>query len=93
MIDLEQYTPEIDRQTRIRIQLAKAAYAYEVLADPIMSDGDFDKLALEVDLNIKTRRPDLDKFFEEEFQPSTGSWIYRHPDIGIIARLVEWRKK
>ena len=36
-----QFCPE----TRIRIKVAVAAYAYEVMDDPIMSDAEFDRLA------------------------------------------------
>lgn len=79
------YAPEIDRETRLRIRLAVAAYAYEILNDNIMSDGDFDKLSQEVNLSIKTRRADLDHFFKNHFNPSTGSWIHQHPDLSKIA--------
>lgn len=83
------YNPVVDRQTWVRIKLAKAAYAYEILNNPIMSDDEFDKLALEVDLSIDTRRPDLDEFFRKEFSSSTGMWIYKHPDLNRIKFLLD----
>ena len=92
-MDLNGYTPEIDKQTRIRIQLSKAAYAYEFEDNPIMADAEFDKLAKEVDLSINTRRPDLDEFFRKEFSPSTGNWIHGHPDLDKIAWLVDRHRK
>lgn len=87
----EWYTPEINRQIWVRIQVAMAAYAYEVLNDPIMDDGEFDNLCLEVNLSIDTRRPDMDEWFRKEFSPSTGSWIYRHPELKKIEYLVNRR--
>lgn len=86
---LEWYTPKINRQIWVRFQIAMAAYAYEALSHPIMSDSEFDKLALEVDLSIDTRRPDLDEWFRKEYQPHTGSWIWRHPELNIIKVLTE----
>lgn len=82
------YTPEIEFQTRIRIRLAMAAYAYEFNDRPIMDDAEFDTLARQVDVSISTRRPDLDEFFRKEFSHSTGNWIHRHPDLYIIAAMV-----
>lgn len=82
------YSEEIDNQTRIRIQIAKAAYAYEVNDDPIIDDAVFDTLCRKVDVNIRTRRPDLDEFFRNEFSPETGRWIWKHPDFDKIGSLV-----
>lgn len=87
------YTPEINYQTRIRIQLAKAAYAYEYSDQPIMTDAEFDTMARQVDLGVDTRRPDLDEFFRKEFSHSTGMWIHKHPDLDKIAALVHWHRQ
>lgn len=83
------YSPEIDEQTRLRIQISMAAYAYEIIDTPIMDDATFDAMAKLIDVSIDTRRPDLDEFFRKEFSPHTGQWIHNHPDIDKIAWLVE----
>lgn len=83
------FNPEI----RNRIRLSVAAYAYEVAADPIMSDGEFDKLALAIRPRELTGRPILDLFFLESFEPHTGIWIRDHPELAGIARLYETHYK
>jgi hypothetical protein len=79
------YHPEI----RNRIRLSVAAYAYEVCADPIMSDAEFDALAASIVPAVATNRPDLDQFFAETFDPSTGAWVHQHPDLPGIRRLYD----
>jgi len=79
-IEDDMYSDTINTETKNRIKLAVAAYAYEVLNLPIMTDSDFDALAKKIDLSINTRRPDLDKWFRENFSPSTGMWVLNHPD-------------
>lgn len=71
---------ELFRRQRIRLMLA--AYAYECLNESIMSDADFDRLALEVDKtkHIATGLELSDKFFSEQFTPDTGMWIRKHPE-------------
>ena len=71
----------------MRIRLSIAAYAYEKHADSIMSDGEYDKLSLEVDTSIETGNKKMDKFFAEHFDPSTGQWIYKHPELKQIKEL------
>ena len=54
-----------------------------------ISDADFDKQCLEVDLSIDTVNKELDSFFRKEFDPSTGQWIHKHPEkrkIGLLLR-------
>jgi hypothetical protein len=89
------YTPRIDLETSRRIRIAIYAYAYEFESDPIVSDAEFDDLAELIDVSISTRRPDLDKFFREEFSDCTGQWIHKHPDLDIIKLIFEthYRKK
>lgn len=83
------YTPEISDEIRRRIRLSIAAYVYECFGEEIMSDSEFDNLALKVDLSIDTNRPDLDVWFRKEFSPYTGQWIHNHPDK---ARIIEISK-
>lgn len=71
---------DIEKERRRRIQVSVAAYAYEVLSESIMSDADFDKLCLEIQPQINTGNKVLDKFFREEFNPSTGQWVHIHPE-------------
>lgn len=73
-------------ETRNRIRVSVAAYAYEILDEPIMSDGEFDALCLKIDPYEPTGNALMDEFFMMDFDPSTGSWIHRHPDLeGIEA--------
>ena len=81
------YTPAISRETRLRILVSIYAYAYEIMADPLVSDGQFDEIAREININVDTLRPDLDAFFRAQFDPCTGSWIYRHPELSSVARM------
>ena len=76
----DMYSDRINTETKNRIKLAVAAYAYEVLNDSILTDAEFDALAKAIDLSVNTRRPDLDKWFRANFSPSTGMWVLNHPD-------------
>ncbi len=71
---------EINQEIRNRIILAVAAYAYEYMDDPIMSDTEFDQLALKINPNEKTGNRKLDNFFKKHFMPDTGMWIHKHPE-------------
>lgn len=82
---------EIERRNRIRLSLA--AYAYEFHSDSIMSDGDFDKLALTIDKSVSTDNATMDAFFKKEFEPDTGQWIHKHPDLVGIERIYNKIKK
>lgn len=69
-----------ERQRWLRIRLAVAAYAYEVEDESIIPDHEYDRMSLEVDTSISTGNLKLDDFFREHFDPSTGSWVHRHPE-------------
>ena len=71
---------EINQEIRNRIRLSVAAYAYEYMDDAIMSDTEFDALALKINVNEKTGNRKLDNFFKEHFMPDTGMWIHKHPE-------------
>jgi hypothetical protein len=81
------YTPEAEYQRRIRIRLSLAAYAYEYENTSIMSDAEFDALALKVDPNIDTGFWLMDEFFRKKFSPDTGMWIRDHPQLTTIRNL------
>ena len=79
----------VERETKLRILLSAAAYAYEINNDPICSDAEFDSASRLVNLDIKTTRPDLDAFFKEHFDPSTGIWIHQHPELAKVKALAD----
>lgn len=87
-IDPESH-PDPCHETRRRIRLAVAAWAYEIHADPIMTDAEFDELALSVDLDRSTLRPDLDIWFWEHFSPDTAMWVHRHPEPEGLERIYQ----
>lgn len=80
---------EVERERKNRIRLALAAYAYEIRNEIIMSDPEFDALSLKIDPSINTGRADLDKFFRDVFDPSTGMWIRQHPELNKIEALYD----
>lgn len=75
------------REIRNRIRVAVAAYAYEYEDDSIITDAEFDKLALRIRPQMKTGKKKLDKFFATQFNAYTGSWIGSHPELDGIKRL------
>ncbi|AKM09379.1 hypothetical protein [Croceicoccus naphthovorans] len=83
----------VERERRRRIKLAVWAYAYEIKSNPLVPDGVFDEEALKVDLSVDTGRPDLDAWFRANFQPHTGSWVWRHPEPGKLNRLYRQAKE
>lgn len=76
---------EIERRRRIRLSLA--AYSYEMLDNPIMSDGEFDDECKLVDKTMSTGNRLLDDFFLHEFEPDTGQWIHKHPELDKLKAL------
>jgi hypothetical protein len=77
----------VEREVRRRIVLSVAAYSYEYEDESIMSDAEFDKMSLEVQPNTKTGNDRMDRFFKNNFDPSTGQWIHKHPEIARIKRI------
>jgi hypothetical protein len=82
-----------ENEKRLRIRLAVFAYAYEVLNISFVSDAEFDRLSRKVNLRTITDDRKLDDFFRREFDPSTGMWVLKHPQIKKIAALAEYYKK
>lgn len=78
---------DVERERHRRIRLTLWAYAYEVEADSIVTDEEYDRVSLQVDVDIDTGRPDLDAFFREHFDPSTGMWIHKHPELDKVAAM------
>ena len=81
------YSEEVDKQIKVRIKLSVCAYAYEFHNDSIISDGEFDDLSKQVNLNIDTRLPHMDSWFRDNFEPDTGMWIHKHPELDRVKRL------
>lgn len=71
----------VERERRRRVLVAVWAYAYECLAVSMVSDEVYDREAHLVDANIATGNAALDAFFLAEYQPYTGAWVHRHPDV------------
>lgn len=63
------------------------AYAYEYLAESLVSDHHFDAECLKIDLSVDTGNPKMDKFFRENFVPYSGVWVRRHPEQGGLFRV------
>lgn len=78
---------ELERQRMLRINVALWAYAYEVHDNPMVPDFMFDDASNEIDLEFETDRPDLDKWFKENFVPCTGMWVHKHPELDKIKSL------
>ena len=92
MVEMSWGSPvEVERHRRIKLSVA--AYAYEFHSDSIMSDGDYDKLALQIDKNISTDNAVMDAFFKKEFETDTGQWIHKHPNLVGIERIYNKIKK
>ena len=77
----------VEIEIRNRIRLAIYAYAYEFESDSIITDGEFDNLAKNINLSVSTGDKKLDKFFRMEFDEFTGIWIRKHPELKKIKRL------
>lgn len=90
-INKDNKTPA-EYQKMIRIRLLLCAYAYEIKFHSFISDEEFDLLCLEVDLSVNTgsNGEELwqDRWFCKYFDPSTGMWIHRWPDLPRIQQMV-----
>lgn len=84
---------DIETERRNRIRLSLAAYAYEFASDPIMTDAEFDSLALKINKEVKTGNEILDNFFINVFEPHTGQWIHNHPELDKLKNLYQRYKK
>jgi hypothetical protein len=69
-----------DQEIKNRVKISVAAFAYEYLNSPIMSDADFDSLAQQINITKQTGNKTLDTFFEKYFTPDSGMWIHKHPE-------------
>ncbi len=84
MIDLFAWGTPVERERRTRIKLCVAAYCYEYLDQPVLTDAQFDALANLSDPSIITGRHD--DWWRNNFQPFTGSWIHSHPELAQLGK-------
>ena len=87
---MTEWGTEKEIETRRRIRLSVWAYAYEYRAHSIVPDHTFDFESYCVDLRIDTDRLDLDYWFRAEFEPATGMWIRKHPELEKVGQLYDW---
>ena len=73
---------EVERRNRILVSVY--AYAYEIESDSIISDGEFDDLAMSIQPEMDTGNALMDKWFKKQFDFCTGSWIHAHPELNKI---------
>lgn len=78
-----------ETERRNRIKLSVAAYAYEFDNTSIMTDAEFDEFALLIEPQVSTGHAILDQFFRTEFQPDTGQWIHKHPELDRVKYVYE----
>ena len=80
---------KISEEIKRRIKVSVAAYAYEMNHDSIMTDEQFDSECKKVDVTITTGNDMMDKWFRQEFDPCTGQWIHKHPQLKRLDALYQ----
>jgi hypothetical protein len=87
-MSLFEYIPTpIETERRNRIRLSLFAYAYEFKNESLISDHEYDTLSRLINKSVKTGNKKLDKFFMTEFEPDTGMWIRKHPELDKLAAI------
>jgi hypothetical protein len=82
------YVPtEVEIERRDRIRLSLFAYAYEYEDDSLTSDAEYDILSYKINKNVETGNKLLDRFFKREFEPHTGQWIHKHPELSKLKAM------
>lgn len=71
---------EIETRRRILVSVWAYAYAYEVMNDQLVGDDIWERECLAINLDQETGNDELDFWFSENFDPSTGQWVNNHPD-------------
>ena len=77
----------VEVETKNRIKVSVAAYAYEFMGESIMTDHEFDDLSLKINKNLQTGNKVMDNFFKKDFMPDTGMWIRSHPELNKIIKI------
>lgn len=93
-----QHMSRIEAEIRRRIRIAVWAYAYEVKADPFVTDAEYDEECRRVNLALDTSyegrdNSEIDAWFRDNFSPDTGQWIWRHPNLPRIASMYEQQSR
>lgn len=83
----------VSKERRTRIRLSLYAYAYEFENDSLISDEEYDMLSRSVNTSISTGHSILDKFFREHFEPDTGMWITKHPELYKVRGIYNYYYK
>lgn len=83
---------EIEQERRRRIQVAVWAYAYEIEGSPLVDDATYDSVCSQVNKNLDTGSKKYDAFFKDHFEPYTGMWVHRHPDLKGLKRLAAFKR-
>lgn len=86
---IDKWGSKIEIERRRRIMISIWAYAYEFENETLVSDKEFDDECMKVDESVSTGNKKLDKFFKEKFDPFTGIWIHKHPELDGIKKLYE----
>ena len=82
------YVPtEVEIERRDRIRLSLFAYAYEYEDDSLTSDAEYDILSYKINKNVETGNKLLDRLFKREFEPHTGQWIHKHPELSKLKAM------
>jgi len=82
------YIPtDIENERRNRIRLSLFAYAYEYEDDSLVSDAEYDKLSYMIRKDMTTGNKLMDRFFMREFEPHTGQWIHKHPELSKLKAI------
>lgn len=67
--------------------MALWAYAYEIIGESLVDDKTYDEISLEINTKVPTDRPDLDIWFIQNFEPYTGQWVHKHPELDRLEAL------
>jgi hypothetical protein len=54
-----------------------------------VSDEQFDLECKKIDVTITTGNDIMDKWFKQEFDPCTGQWIHKHPQLKRLDALYQ----
>lgn len=87
-----QWSNPVSEEIRRRILLSIWAYAYEFEAISLVDDFTYDQEALKVNLDLNTsyegrNNSEIDKWFKENYNASSGMWIRNHPNLKRIKEL------
>lgn len=65
-------------QKWLRIKVALAAYAYEILNTSVISDSQYDHYSSLINIAQSTDNKELDLWFKNNYTKESGMWIHRY---------------